>query len=427
MSRDSVQVLVDSARVGTLFRDDKSEGDFLFGYFADTHPELAVSLTMPVRRAQYDSMNEVHPIFEMSLPEGYLRKTLESMFAKALGTFDSLDMLALLGQSQVGRIRYGQAGQSAEDVPEHDLTQLLACRGAEEYFDDLVQRYAKHSGVSGVQPKVLIRSAMDADSPKVTHKGATHIVKGFDPREYPELVLNEHTCMRAAKLAGLPAATTRMSENRSMLVVDRFDRAPDGTYLGFEDLCVLAALRTSGKYTGSYEDVAATLRLFVDPSRRASSMREFFSSLLLSCAVGNGDAHRKNFGILYDRFGVNVRLAPIYDVVCTRRYLPKDALALSLAGSKAFPDKESLATFARTQCGMTSRQTSAALDQVEQGVHGAIAELRAYVRSAPDARAQAEGLVQAINDSMTRIGLRPARFATITSVTPTSATMKARP
>ena len=140
MSRDSVQVLVDSARVGTLFRDDKSEGDFLFGYFADTHPELAVSLTMPVRRAQYDSMNEVHPIFEMSLPEGYLRKTLESMFAKALGTFDSMDMLALLGQSQVGRIRYGQAGQSAEDVPEHDLTQLLACRGAEEYFDDLVQR-----------------------------------------------------------------------------------------------------------------------------------------------------------------------------------------------------------------------------------------------------------------------------------------------
>jgi serine/threonine-protein kinase HipA len=38
----------------------------------------------------------------------------------------------------------------------------------------------------------------------------------------------------------------------------------------------------------------------------------------LSCVVGNGDAHLKNFGLLYtDPTTSNCRLAPVFDVKCS--------------------------------------------------------------------------------------------------------------
>ena len=73
-------------RTGSLARSDLHEGDFLFGYVADCPPKNAVSLTMPVVRDQYDSMNTVHPVFEMNLPEGALLEKLRLRFAKANST-----------------------------------------------------------------------------------------------------------------------------------------------------------------------------------------------------------------------------------------------------------------------------------------------------------------------------------------------------
>jgi len=76
----------------------------------------------------------------------------------------------------------------------------------------------------------------------------------------------------------------------------------------------------------------------------------------LSCIVGNGDAHLKNFGMLYAPHGTDVRLAPAYDIVCTTCYLPDDALALSLDGNKAlFAARLGLLKFMST-CGLTRSQ-----------------------------------------------------------------------
>jgi serine/threonine-protein kinase HipA len=53
--------------------------------------------------------------------------------------------------------------------------------------------------------------------------------------------------------------------------------------------------------------------------------------------VGNGDAHLKNFGLLYTHPATaDCHMAPAYDIVNTTAYLPDDALALTLGGSKSF-------------------------------------------------------------------------------------------
>ena len=74
-----------------------------FAYAAEAGPADAVSITMPVRLASWDSDYGLAPIFEMNLPEGVLRERLRMAFAKATGTFDDLDLLAIVGRSQVGR------------------------------------------------------------------------------------------------------------------------------------------------------------------------------------------------------------------------------------------------------------------------------------------------------------------------------------
>ncbi|MBW6488242.1 MAG: HipA domain-containing protein [Sulfurimonas sp.] len=49
----------------------------------------------------------------------------------------------------------------------------------------------------------------------------------------------------------------------------------------------------------------------------------------------NGDAHLKNFGILYDKELKNNYFAPAYDIVNTIVYFNKDRPALSMFGKKA--------------------------------------------------------------------------------------------
>jgi serine/threonine-protein kinase HipA len=384
----AVEVHAGGDVAGQLTRSEREPGVFLFGYDVRASAGQAVSLTMPVQRDQYDSMGELHPIFEMNLPEGALRQRIELMFSKALGEFDSLMLLQLLGRSQIGRLRYTAPGQAIDDVPQQDVEALIAAEGTQTYFQALLERFASHSGVSGMQPKVLVR-ALAAPVDRATERGATHIIKSFDAREYPELAANEYFCQRASALSGLPTARARLSADRSMLIVDRFDLV-NGQYLGFEDFCVLFALRSSGRYLGSYENLAEHIGRFVrDPVK---DLQQFFATLVLACVVGNGDAHLKNFGVLYDAPGENVRLAPVYDMVSTRRYVREDPLALTLNGTKAFPDREALIRFGRKHCGLSSKLVHTAFEAVEEGTRAALRELNAYAKEAAGFEAHAQGL-----------------------------------
>ena len=369
--RHDLDVFVTRSRVGSLYPSEVDEDTFLFTYAERTKAEDAVSLTMPVVRDPYESMSAVHPIFEMSLPEGMLREKLRQLFAKLVPDFDDLGLLSIVGQSQIGRLRYAAPGKAPEDVPDEDVTRLLAHEGADDLFSDLLEKYARHSGISGVQPKVLVRArgrTRNVDVDRVTERGATHIVKAFDPRELPELAANEHFCLQAAAFAGLPTARTSLSKNRRILVVDRFDLAARGHYLGVEDFCVLSALRAHGKYDGSYELVAKRITQFVSPQHQAQALEQLFAMVALFCAVENGDGHLKNFAVLYDQPEGDVRLAPVYDVVSTTPYAPRDVLALTIDDAKDFPDRKRLVAFGTRSCNLRKKRCEAILSRVVAGV-----------------------------------------------------------
>ncbi len=406
MKKPPLQVFAGSVLTGSLNRSDREPDTILFGYRQGIRSQDAVSVTMPVRTDQYDSMGGLLPIFEMNLPEGALKERLRMQFAKAIPEFDDLDLLSIVGSSQIGRLRYAQQEQLSESVPTQDLSEILTYEGSADLFAHLLERFAIYSGISGMQPKVLVREV--ALPEKVTHKGATHIVKSFDPREYPELAANEFICMRGAAAAGIKTARVRMSQNRQFLIVDRFDLTQEGRYLGIEDFCVLNARRAHGRYDGSYENIAKRMTDYVTANKLTEAREQFALMVAYACAIENGDAHLKNFSLLYAQPEGEITLAPAYDVISTSLYMPRDKLALTLNDSKDYPDRARLIKFIRHVTGKSERSAASLIEQVIVGAHAAIRQAKRHARRHPDLEEFAAKLTAIVKRGIARLEQRNA-------------------
>src|SRR5690348_18486998 len=292
-----IKVWTDAAEAGLL--DRHAERGSTFAYLPRARAEHAVSVTMPVRLPSWSVPFGLLPIFEMNLPEGVLRERLRLAFAKATGTFDEFDLLSVVGRSQVGRLRYtGDKEQLHEDVPFQSVDEILERRRGGDLFRYLLEKFAAFSGISGVQPKVLVRDeaasvALSKQKHRLSqsYRGATHIVKFWEQNEYPQLAANEFYCLRIAEKCGLDVPPCRLAEDALALVIDRFDLRPDGTYRGFEDFCVLNAKRTDQKYSGSYEtSIMKRFTEFANSSHIGEDLEQLFTLIVINCAVRNGDA-----------------------------------------------------------------------------------------------------------------------------------------
>jgi serine/threonine-protein kinase HipA len=159
MNKPPLHVFSGKTPVGTVARSDVEADTFLFGYRAGTAAADAVSLTMPVRADQYDSMAGLLPVFEMNLPEGALRERLRLQFAKAIPEFDDLDLLQIVGASQIGRLRYSLKEAMSADVPMQDLTEVLTYKGGADLFAHLLERFAGKAHAAGRHPhRQVVRS-----------------------------------------------------------------------------------------------------------------------------------------------------------------------------------------------------------------------------------------------------------------------------
>jgi serine/threonine-protein kinase HipA len=383
-----IKVWTDAAEAGLLDRFETRGSTFL--YLPDTLPMRAVSVTMPARLPSWDVRFGLLPIFEMNLPEGVLRERLRLAFAKATGTFDEFDLLGIVGRSQVGRIRYtGQKEQLHEEVPFQSVDEILARRRDGDLFRYLLEKFASFSGISGVQPKVLVRDERSLSTTKYpfseSYRGATHIVKFWERNEYPELAANECFCLKVAEKCGLEVPPFRLAEDALALVIDRFDLRPDGSYRGFEDFCVLNARRTDEKYRGSYEtSIMKRFAEFANSSHVGEDLERLFTLIALNCALRNGDAHLKNFGIVYDDVEGEARLAPVYDLVTTSVYLPKDSMALTLNGTTKWPSAKELQRLGQTRMGGAPARIREILDRIAAAIAATSEEVRGYIKDHPE-------------------------------------------
>lgn len=364
----SLAVTVAGEPAGRLTENDRK--DFAFTYQPEAR-EREVSLTMPWRDASW-TFPTLHPVFAQNLPEGYLKDVLARTVRKIHGASD-LALLASLGPYQIGRLGYRSpdipAGPSASDETLENLLQS----DDPDLFDQLVDKYALRSGISGIQPKVLV-DLRD----KATIRSGRLIVKSWGD-DYPQLALNEYYCMRVARLAGLTVPRFDVSRDGRLFVMERFDVADDDRFLGFEDACSLQGLMPEEKYDSTYERLIATVEAFVSPNQAYQARLELFTSLVVSWAVRNGDAHLKNFGLIYADTTAEVRLAPTFDIVTTTAYLSKDVPALQLGGSKRWWKPKMLEKLGRQHCKLPP---SVVRDQMAK-VLGAVDRVLVDMENAP--------------------------------------------
>lgn len=337
----------DVLKVKTLLRDSgeliKEKSEYVFSYKSQNEDDF-VSLTMPVRAKSWSRKN-LHPIFEMHLPEGYLLSVIKKHFSKLTKT-DDFGLLKLLFASIKGRITY--ESESENVVNPLGLDDLLHSKN-EELFDELVSRFALNSPISGVQPKVLAQVKN-----KATLRFESYIVKSWG-EEYEELALNEFLCMEVVKEAGVRVPEFYISDDRKLFIMKRFDIKDDGGYLGFEDMCVLNAKQRDEKYEGTCEQIAKTIKTFVSEANKKEALRDFYKMIVLNYLLKNGDAHLKNFGLIYDDIN-NITLAPAYDVVTTTVYIKNDVPALHLQGSKKWWSEKYLLDFGVQTCNLSLKE-----------------------------------------------------------------------
>jgi serine/threonine-protein kinase HipA len=222
--------------------------------------------------------------------------------------------------------------------------------------------------------------------------------QGLEAVRYPELAANEYFCLSAAKTLGLAVPEFRLYDNCLALVLNRFDLRSDGSYLGYEDFCVLNGLPTTDKYKGGYETrLFRRARDFIDIDQHRRALENLFKLFLLNCAIRNGDAHLKNFGIVYAEVMGPADLAPVYDLVSTQPYLPNDAMALTLNGSTNWPDRKALTLLGQTRCDLPLRTVTRLLEETADTLSKIAPEVVAYFKNTATYRDIGDRLLAAWN------------------------------
>jgi len=186
--------------------------------------------------------------------------------------------------------------------------------------------------------------------------------------------------MQVIKKANIEVPEFYLSDDYKLFIMKRFDLNENGTFLGFEDMCVLQAKQRDDKYEGSYESIAKTIKTFTSAKHKKEALRQFFKMIVINHFVQNGDAHLKNYGLLYEDMN-NVKLAPAYDVVSTTMYIKNDIPALHLLGSKKWWSKKYLLRFAMESCDLSLKESNTLYDECLTALTCVIDEIEMKLKS----------------------------------------------
>jgi len=372
---DTLWVWHNADVIGTLSMTDR--GEYLFEYSSDAPPEKRASLIMP-NDGSINDYQQMPPAFCQHLPEGSLREILLKGIYKCLPRSlndirdDEFALLSVTGKSQLGRIRVTRPDEHPLSIGEttiENMDDILANGGRREWLDEFLSDHGITSGISGVQPKVLA----DARNQRFIGTTGRYLIK-MQGENYPWIAVNEYLCALCARAAGLRTAKDiRLSDDGKTLAIQRFDYN-EITYepYGLEDACALASLRPGHKYHGDYEDVFAITMPHIDSLHVGADRADLFKRMVLSLVLGDGDAHLKNFALVSNEHGT--RLSPVYDVVTTTLYIPRDLPALSVMGVKAWPDRPALVKLGR-KAGLATREAGRLIDEVTSGVRESIEQI----------------------------------------------------
>lgn len=288
---------------------------------------LSLSLPLTTRRVEGPTLERW---LDNLLPESPVRGALERRHNIRPG--DTFAMLGVIGQECAGAVQFTQA----DTPPEPGRLRPLTTAEVNQVVRDLPtidppDDMPVSASLGGLQAKVLLTRTADGWAWPVDGAMSTHIIK---PEPTADLVVrnlidHEAWAMRLAARAGLPAASVELTDfdGRRAIVVERYDRL-DGQRTHQEDFAQALGIAARDKYESSVAGTGRLARIAhlagaqaVDPT---ALRRDLLRVVTFNLAIGNGDAHSKNYALQIDR-AAQFALAPIYDAAPV--YLLNEQLA----------------------------------------------------------------------------------------------------
>jgi serine/threonine-protein kinase HipA len=332
----------------------------------------SISLSLANTKRYYHYKYRFPPYFEMFLPEGYLYEIFKNFLTKEYGYIDDYLIFSKLAPNIDARVGFKSKFEKNE-FDKLDIDYILKHDNVDT-FNNLLNLFLNKNAISGVQPKTI---ALLND--KETLKIKEYIIKTWKD-EFANLAENEYFCLKAVQKTGVDIPKIYLSENKKFLVVENFIYE-ENQVLGFEEVLSLMDKNRDLKYSGSYEQIAKIIYQF--STQKKEDLNKFYKIILMNYFLKNGDAHLKNFGLLFNNDFSKIRLSPAYDIVNTTVYIHKDKPALTMFGKKVWYSKE-LIEFGVKYCLLTKKESTDIYNICVDVLHQTIEEMQKYINQNPN-------------------------------------------
>lgn len=286
-----------------------------------THPDFPRAekvLSEPWTRNQ-----RLHPVLSNLLPEGSLRE----LMAQGLKVHvdNEFHLFSYLGEDLPGALV--ATPMEPEEVPDRVLTTHGKARAVKFRKGSQGDRFS----LAGVQMKFSMK---EKDGRYNLSRGGDlgdWIVKTPSTR-HRDVPLNEYTAMSLADMAGIDIPQIRLvdldrldnlpqislPDEKQAFAIRRFDRRGNER-IHMEDFAQILVKYPHEKYgSANYGQIGEIIYHYSGDG--LVDVQQLARRLLVNILLANGDAHLKNWSLLYPD-QVTPRLSPAYDIVTTSAYI----------------------------------------------------------------------------------------------------------
>ena len=339
---DSLNIWFEDQLVGHLWRNKTSAVGFRYASNWIAQNGFAISQTLSITEEEYTPDDGIaHRFFANLLPEGGVRDHI----VRDLKIHNTdFELLRAIGGECAGALsilpveRTPSTDNKYRSLDEAELEQLIIRRG--QIYTAVPPEDRPRLSLAGAQDKcpVLLKDGYyflpEREAP------SSHILK-FEVRDYRHLPAYETFTTLLAKKIGLPVVDIELHQlhETSFAQIKRYDRLWESRQLirlHQEDFCQALGYGFDKKYQQhggpSFADCYQLVQdISTDPVIDTQNLLRW---QIFNYLAGNSDGHAKNLSLLYYRSG-EIRLAPYYDLICTRAIERIDALlAFDIGGQR---------------------------------------------------------------------------------------------
>lgn len=343
MKKNQLSIRIYGEQVGIL--EQTASGKKIFTY--DNAAVTPISLSMPIREEPYGEQ-QCEAFFAGFLPESYqTRQIIGKRYG--ISANNSFALLKAIGHDCAGAISCHEMDESIIAQRSVPLTgKMIDDNELYTHIKDLPQKplFMDVDGLrlslAGVQDKAAVCLIDKQIAFPENDCPTTHILKPASSR-FAEIAENEYFILKLAKRIGLPVAEVELRKIKDItfLLVERFDRRIKNNTIERihqEDFCQALSIPSNKKYQNEGgPGLKNCFDLLNNTTLPAVDRNILAFAIIFNYLIGNMDAHGKNFSLLHNTIE-NIRLAPFYDMVCTRVYRDlSDKMAMKI-GSKYHAD-----------------------------------------------------------------------------------------